>query len=96
MCSTLIKEKTLIYSFRVKYLKGKASLAADAFSRHPVPRSEPDETDLAEDEAICAAVVAATACALEDENGTIVDLRIVEVQARQDEDYRLRCARTTG
>lgn len=52
-------------------------------------RGKPDETDLAKDEAICAAVVAATACALEDENGNIVDLRMVEQQGRQDEDYRL-------
>lgn len=82
-----LKEKTLF--FRVKYLMGKANPITCALSRQTVLRGEPIETGLADDEAICAAVMAATACAQGDENGTVIDLRIVEEQGRQDENYRV-------
>jgi len=88
-CVLNLKEKTLMYSFRIKYLKGVANHAADALSRYPVLRGEPDETDLADDEDACALVASATACALEMDEGVIVDLHQVQEEAVQDDNYKL-------
>ena len=84
-----LKEKTLMYTFRVKFLRGEANRAADMLSRYPMLRGGPDETDLADDDTSCATVAAATARTLEIEGAIVVDLRMVEEKARQDEDYRL-------
>ena len=39
-----MKEKTLIYNFRMKYLLGKMN-PADHLSRYPALKSEPEEAD---------------------------------------------------
>ena len=39
------KEKTLFYKFHIKYMRGKTNNTADALSRYPSMRAEPDFTD---------------------------------------------------
>ncbi|MPC57305.1 hypothetical protein E2C01_051282 [Portunus trituberculatus] len=58
----------------VKYLKGEANRTADTLSRYPMLHSKPDKTDLADDETMCSAVVVATACSLECNEGLVMDL----------------------
>ncbi|XP_045132259.1 uncharacterized protein K02A2.6-like [Portunus trituberculatus] len=84
-----IKERTLMYNFRVKYIKGKSNCAADALSRYPALASAPEDSDEADDEAVCAVMVAAAADASTDDVGHVVDLRHVEEEAVRDEEYRL-------
>uniref|UniRef100_A0A0P4VNI8 Reverse transcriptase n=1 Tax=Scylla olivacea TaxID=85551 RepID=A0A0P4VNI8_SCYOL len=93
-----IKEKTLMYNFRVKYIKGKTNCAADALSRYPALACAPEESDEADDEIVCAAMVAAAADATLDDVGRVVDLLCVEEEALRDEDYRLlhECVANNG
>ncbi|KAK8407623.1 hypothetical protein O3P69_002280 [Scylla paramamosain] len=78
-----------MFTFRIKYLKGDTNCAADALSRYPILSGEPERSDEDEEELVCAAMTAATVAAAEDEMGHVVDLRQVEEEAEQDEEYRL-------
>ncbi|KAK8394234.1 hypothetical protein O3P69_006432 [Scylla paramamosain] len=78
-----------MFTFRIKYLKGDTNCAADALSRYPILSGEPERSDKDEEELVCAAMTAATVTAAEDEMGHVVDLRQVEEEAEQDEEYRL-------
>lgn len=49
-----------MYNFRIKYAKGKGNCAATALSRFPTLASKPEESVEIEDEAACAATIAAT------------------------------------
>lgn len=62
-----LKERTMVYNFCIKYLKGKTYCAADALSRYPILASAPEESDEADNEAVCAAMVAAAAETTEDD-----------------------------
>ena len=84
-----LKERTLMYSFRIRYAKGKTNCAADALSRYPALASTPEESDEADEEAACAAMVAAAADAAEGNDGHVIDLRQVEAEALKDEEYQL-------
>ncbi|XP_063859146.1 uncharacterized protein LOC135100114 [Scylla paramamosain] len=84
-----IKERTLMYNFRVKYIKGKSNCAADDLSRYPALASVPEDSDEADDEAVCAVMVVAAAETTTDNVGHVVDLRHVEEEAVKDEEYRL-------
>lgn len=48
LCILNLKEKTVMYSFHIKDLKGYSNCAADTLSRCQLLQDEPDETDLAE------------------------------------------------
>ncbi|KAG0718563.1 Retrovirus-related Pol polyprotein from transposon 17.6 [Chionoecetes opilio] len=69
-----LKEKTLMFTFRIKYLKGDTNCAADALSRYPILSGGPEGSDEDDEELVCAAMTAATAAAAEDEVGHVVDL----------------------
>ncbi|XP_045101329.1 uncharacterized protein LOC123498232 [Portunus trituberculatus] len=69
--------------------RGKSNCAADALSRYPALASAPEDSDEADDEAVCAVMVAAAADASTDDVGHVVDLRHVEEEAVRDEEYRL-------
>ncbi|KAG0726007.1 Transposon Ty3-I Gag-Pol polyprotein [Chionoecetes opilio] len=84
-----LKEKTLMFTFRIKYLKGDTNCAADALSRYPILSGGPEGSDEDDEELVCAAMTAATAAAAEDEVGHVVDLHQVEEEAARDEEYRL-------
>ncbi|ROT66065.1 hypothetical protein C7M84_015931 [Penaeus vannamei] len=84
-----LKERTLMYSFRIKYLKGKTNCAADALSRYPMLLGHPEESDEADDELVCATIVAAASEAVEGDGGRVVDIQQVEEEAAKDEEYRL-------
>ncbi|KAG0710423.1 hypothetical protein GWK47_022830 [Chionoecetes opilio] len=84
-----LKEKTLMFTFRIKYLKGDTNCAADALSRYPILSGGPEGSDEDDEELVCAAMTAATAAAAEDEVGNVVDLHQVEEEAAWDEEYRL-------
>nr|XP_027227344.1 uncharacterized protein LOC113819308 [Penaeus vannamei] len=73
-----LKERTLMYSFRIKYLKGKTNCAADALSRYPMLLGHPEESDEADDELVCATIVAAASEAVEGDGGRVVDIQQVE------------------
>ncbi|XP_076045851.1 uncharacterized protein LOC143028098 [Oratosquilla oratoria] len=80
-----LKEKTLMFSFRIKYLKGDAICAADTLSHYPVLSCEPKESDEEDGELVYAAI-----SATEEEVVCVVDLRQVEEEeATRDEEYRL-------
>lgn len=93
-----IKERTLMYNFRVRYIKGKTNCAADALSRYPALASAPEESDEADDEAVCAAMAAAAAEATTDDVGHVVDLHHVKEEALKDEEYQLlhECVANNG
>ena len=93
-----LKERTLMFSFRIKYIKGATNCAADALSRYPALTSAPEDADEADDEAVCAAMTAAAAEATEDEVGRVVDMQQVEEDARRDEEYQLlrECVANNG
>ena len=64
-----LKEKTLLYNYRIKHLPGKKNLAADTLSRYPVGALEPDkdETNVSDDlEALVATVAALTVTSEDD------------------------------
>ena len=78
-----------MYNFRIRYVKGKTNCTADALSRYPALISAPEESDESDDEAVCAAMAVAAAEAAEDDDGRMVDLRQVEMEALKDEEYQL-------
>ena len=84
-----LKEKTLMFTFCIKYLKGDTYCVADALSRYPILSGGPEGLDEDDEELVCAAMIAATVTAAEDKVGHVVDLRQVEEEAEQDEEYRL-------
>ncbi|ROT84068.1 hypothetical protein C7M84_022732 [Penaeus vannamei] len=88
-CILNLKERTLMYSFRIKYLKGKTNCAADALSRYPMLLGHPEESDEADDELVCATIVAAASEAVEGDGGRVVDIQQVEEEAAKDDEYQL-------
>ena len=65
----------------VKCLKGNANRAADALSWYPVLCGKPNQTDLADVEAMWASMGSAMACVLENQEDMVVDLCMVEEEA---------------
>ncbi|ROT77985.1 hypothetical protein C7M84_003304 [Penaeus vannamei] len=63
--------------------------AADALSRYPMLFGHPEESDEADDELVCAAMVAATSEAVEGDGGRVVDVKQVKEEAAKDEEYQL-------
>jgi len=84
-----LKERTLMYSFRIKYLNGKTNCATDALSRYPMLLGHPEESDEADDELVCATMVAAASEAVEGDGGRVVDIQQVEEEVAKYEEYRL-------
>ena len=84
-----LKKKTLMFNFRIKYLKGDTNCAADAFSCYSILSGRSDGSNEDDEELVCAAMTAATVAAAEDEVGHVVDFRQVEEEAERDEEYRL-------
>ncbi|XP_066981686.1 uncharacterized protein [Macrobrachium rosenbergii] len=87
-----LKEKTLQYRFQVRYLPGKRNCAADFLSRFPALRCEPDDKDSELEEDMTAALVAASATALEQEC-LILDEERVKEAASKDPVYQLLAAK---
>lgn len=48
-----------MYSFHIKFLKGKTNCASDALFRYPTLLGHPEESEVAEDELVCAIMIAA-------------------------------------
>ncbi|KAK8385769.1 hypothetical protein O3P69_016499 [Scylla paramamosain] len=74
------------------------STERNALSRYPVLTCAPEDSDEADDEAICAAMTAAAAEATVDEVGRVVDMQQVEEDARRDKEYQLlrECVANNG
>lgn len=77
-----------MFTFSIKYLKGSTNCAADALSRYP-------NSDITEEEIMCAVMTAATVAAADEETGRIVDIHQLE---EEDEKYRLlqECVANNG
>ncbi|KAG0711616.1 Retrovirus-related Pol polyprotein from transposon 17.6 [Chionoecetes opilio] len=84
-----LKEKTLMFTFRIKYLKGDTNCAADALSRYPILSGGPEGSTKTMKSWYAQPCTAATAAAAEDEVGHVVDLHQVMEEAARDEEYRL-------
>ena len=84
-----LKEKTLLFDYRIKHLSGKKNLAADTLSRYPVGTLEPDsdDTDVSEDLEALGAIVAALTSTSEDV--IAMDPQHVKNAAQSDEQYQL-------
>ena len=80
-----LKERTLMYQFQIKYVKGKKNCVADTLSHYPALSCNPEESDEMDDEMACAAMVAAAEEATTDEEGQVVDLQHVIEEALKDE-----------
>ena len=83
-----MKEKTLQYRFHVKYLPGKRNTAADTLSRYPSLRAEPEADDEEFSNEMTVAMATATAAALADDDGVVVDEETIIMEAAKDATYR--------
>ncbi|XP_068219192.1 uncharacterized protein [Palaemon carinicauda] len=83
-----LKEKTLQYSFTVKYIPGKKYSAADTLSRYPVIRSPINASDREMGEDVESSCVAALMTSLSDDVITL-DWNSVKRAAESDVEYQL-------
>ncbi|XP_064098515.1 uncharacterized protein LOC135209691 [Macrobrachium nipponense] len=83
-----LKEKTLQYSFTVKYIPGKKNSAADTLSRYPVIRSPINASDSEMEEEVESSSVAALITSLRDDVITL-DWNSVKKAAESDVEYQL-------
>ena len=90
-----LKEKTLPYKFQIKYLPGKRNCAADFLSRFPALRCKPDDQDSELEDDMTAALVAASASALEREC-CVMDEETVKEAAASDPVYQLLMAKVAA
>ena len=85
-----LKEKTLMFTFHIKYLKGDTNCAADVLSHYPILSGELEELDEHNKDLACTAMIpASTVVTAEYEMEHVVDIRQMEEEAAQDEEYRL-------
>ncbi|XP_068250671.1 uncharacterized protein [Palaemon carinicauda] len=82
-----LKEKTLQYSFTVKYIPGKKNSAADTLSRYPVIRSSINASDREMGEEVESSCVAALMTSLSDDVITL-DWNSVKRAAESDVEYQ--------
>ena len=86
-----LKEKTLEYSFTMKYIKGLKNLAANAFSRYPVNMPDQDDIDdAAETNSIYLAEIHAS------NNVTSIDIEDIRSAVESDPVYKLLLEKTAN
>ncbi|XP_076065338.1 uncharacterized protein LOC143039342 [Oratosquilla oratoria] len=90
-----LKERTLHFKFRVKYLPGKRNSVADCLSPYPALWAEPSRTDIDLDEDL-AATVAATVSATITQEGFVVDEECAREAAAADPVYQMLLAKVTA
>ncbi|XP_064100950.1 uncharacterized protein K02A2.6-like [Macrobrachium nipponense] len=83
-----LKEKTLQYSFTMKYIPGKKNSAADTLSRYPVIRSPINASDSEMGEEVESSRIAALITSLSDDVITL-DWNSVKKAAESDVEYQL-------